>query len=130
MRHYAARGFPPKERASQIYTIGLPNGRSCRLPTYVAAWKRLRTMKPDASVDGFGHFDQRADEILRELRRGMHDRINRHIAGYGVGRKWASDWWWPTWRLSRDVNTRRLVVRVRQCPKEFRARLAHRLSED
>ena len=32
------------------------------------------------------------------------------------------------WRFSRLVNTPRLIVRERDCPKRYRARLAHRLT--
>ena len=108
--------------------IRLPNGRRVTLGTYVRAWRALLTMKPTDQVKGFDHFAEDASRILRELRRGMHDRINRHIPGYGRGRKWSHDWYRAAWRTSRDVNTPLLIVRW--VPHDLRARLAHRLTTE
>jgi hypothetical protein len=72
--------------------VTLPNGRACGLGVYVRAWKTLRTLKADDSVSGFGHFAEPASDVLRTLRDGMHDRINRHAPGFGRGRKWSNDW--------------------------------------
>jgi len=35
---------------------------------------------------------------------------------------------WELWRLSRAVNTPRLIVRDRECPKRYQSRLVHRLT--
>ena len=109
-----------------IRYITLGDGRTIGLGKYVEAWKACLAL-PAATpigrgIDGWG---QTAGEALRDLRAGMDDRINRNIPGFGKGRKWSSDWYWQAWRLARDVNTPRLVVRW--APLEFRARLADRL---
>jgi hypothetical protein len=108
--------------------ITLPNGRRCGLGTYTAAWRTLLATDRDQRVAGFDHFPESAGAILRELRRGMHDRINHHIADHGIGRKWSHDWQRHALQCAIAVNTPRLVVRW--VPADFRARLAHRLSAD
>ncbi len=106
--------------------VKLCDGRRIGLGAYVKAWRACLGLPGNThigkGVDGWG---QTASEALSDLRRGMDDRINRHIPGYGKGRKWDSDWFWSAWRAARDVNTPRLVVRY--VPMEFRARLAHRI---
>lgn len=110
------------------HSIRLPNGRSVGLGKYVAAWRKLRKMNPDDQVRGFGYFPEDAAYILREMRFGMHDRINRHIACYGVGRKWDQDWQQHAMQAAHAVNTPRLVVRW--VPPDLRKRLAHRITTE
>jgi len=69
-----------------------------------------------------------SEEWLTWFRQCLDRKIASYIPGYGVGRKWESDWYWQAWRIARDVNTPRLVVRW--VPKEFRERLQHRLFVD
>ena len=107
--------------------ITLPNGKPCTVGTYVKAWRTILTLAPDCQLPGWGHFPTAAGDILRELRYGMHDRINRHVAGYGVGRKWDDQWQRDAAHTARRVNTRRLIVRETECPRWLRPRLAHRL---
>ena len=113
---------------SQRY-VTLPNGRACGLGKYVAAWRKLRKIvaaDPDAQVSGFDYFPCAAWEVLRDLRVGMHDRINKHDPRYGHGRKWSSDWQRAATHCANAVNTPRLIVRY--VPPDFRVRLAHRVS--
>lgn len=114
--------------ASAQRVIRLPNSRCCTIGTYVASWKKLLELSADAQVGGFGHFPEPAAAVLRQLRRGMHDRINRHIPGYGRGRKWQHDWQVEAKRAAIAVNTPRLVVHW--VPPDLRARLAHRLTTE
>jgi hypothetical protein len=106
--------------------VTLPNGRECGLGVYVNAWRKLRTMDANTQVKGFDHFPDRADSILRELRWGLNDRINHHIKGYGVGRKWSQDWQRAASQAARAVNTPRLIVYWVPC--DLRKRLAHRVT--
>ena len=105
--------------------VVLPNGRAVRLSAYVAAWRVVLRSPPDMEFKGWDHFATPAGRILAELRRGLHDRINRHVAGYGHGRKWSDDWQRAAAYTADHVNTPRLIVRW--CPPDLRRRLAHRL---
>lgn len=108
--------------------ITLPNGRAVGLGAYVRAWRLLLTTRPDADIRGFTWHALPAADVLRELRYGLHDRINRHLPGYGRGRKWHHDWQRAASQCARAVNTPRLVVRW--APQDLRARLAHRLTTE
>lgn len=107
-----------------IRVITLPSGNQCRLGAYVAAWRTLKTLPAETIIPRWDWHSNDAGSVLRSLRAGIHDRINRHIPSYGVGRKWSSDWFWQAKRLSHEVNTPRLVVGW--CPPEFRERFGHR----
>jgi hypothetical protein len=104
----------------------LPNGRACGVQKYCDAWRTLKTMLPTDSVKGWDHFPEKVEVILREIRRGIHDRINRHMPGYGVGRKWGDLWQTDAARAARDLNTPRLAIRW--LPGEWRDRFRHRIS--
>jgi len=105
--------------------VTLPNGRAVRLGMYVAAWRKLLTLPAERPVSGFDYFAQPAAEILRELRRGMHDRINRHDGVYGRGRKWDSDYQRALRHAASALNTPRLVIDW--LPADLKPRFAHRL---
>lgn len=110
----------------RIVTLGC--GRKVGLGAYVKAWQRALDAPADARFNGSpsdSRLPSSRDEVLREFRDGMHDRINRHISSHGRGRKWHSDWQRQAIQLALAVNTPRLIVRW--APLEFRARLAHRL---
>ena len=92
------------------HVIRLPNGKTCSLRTYVDSWRALKGMRPELDVNGFDHFPTPAKSILRALRAGMHDRINRHVPGYGQGRKWSSDWQRHVRQAAWQVNTPRLIL--------------------
>lgn len=92
--------------------ITLGDGRTIGLGKYVTAWKACLELPPNTPIGrGINGWGQTAGEALVDLRRGLEDRINRQIPGYGVGRKWSSDWYFATWNASRQVNNPRLVVR-------------------
>jgi hypothetical protein len=110
---------------NEVKVIRLPNGKVCTLPTYTRAWKQLKGCDPNAHIAGFGHFPERAHDVLRALRRGMHDRINRHLPWYGKGRKWDEQWQLDTRRASRDLNHPRLVIHW--LPSWLKARFGHRI---
>lgn len=107
--------------------IQLPCGRNVTLGEYVRSWRVLRSLPPRKPVANWGHFPEEAGDILRAISFGVQDRINRHLAYYGKGRKWGDTWQNDTARASRDVNTPRLAVHW--VPAHLRARLADRLAE-
>lgn len=109
--------------------IVLPSGRRVTLGVYVAAWRKLRTIPGEAMVRGFGDFPMSAADVLKEIRGGVADRINRHLPHYGQGRKWSSDWYWTTWRASRELNDPLRPV-IRWLPRWLAGRFRHRLFED
>lgn len=106
--------------------ITLADGRRIGLGRYVEAWRQCLALDPRTwigrGVDGWG---QPAGEALVDLRRGMDDRINRHLPWYGRGRKWDYQWQIETWRAARDLNTRHLVIRW--LPPWLKERFSHRL---
>jgi hypothetical protein len=107
--------------------ITLPNGNTCSLPAYVKAWSTLKTAAPREQIKGWDHFPTEAGHILREIRYGVHDRINRHVPGYGKGRKWDQQWQADMRRASRDLNTPRLVISW--LPFDIKERFAYRLRD-
>jgi hypothetical protein len=90
----------------------LPNGKHCSLATYRNAWNKLKTLKPDSEINGWEWYPVPARDILRQLRAGMHNRINRHIPGYSKGRKWSVDYQHTLRREARmihDYTQRRII---------------------
>lgn len=64
----------------KMNTIGLPDGRHILIAEYVRSWRKLLTLPADRWVAGWSHFGiTTAGEILADIRRGIHDRINRHL---------------------------------------------------
>ncbi len=106
-------------------TILLPSGRAVSLGEYVRSWRALREISPSASVRHWSHFDTDARDILREIHKGIHARINRHIPGYGVGRNWNDDRFMEIRRAANDLNSR---IRIYWLPPSLKARFAHRLA--
>ncbi len=89
--------------------ITLPNGRRVGLGVYVDAWKRLVVLEqtqPGAMVHGFSDWPDSAERVLREIRAGLHDRINRHIPGR-QGRKWDDHYQRQLFQDSQKINTAR-----------------------
>ncbi len=60
--------------------ITLPSGRKVTGTTYVHAWKTLRAMTPEQRAwyrsDAWNWHSNTGEDILREIRAGVHDRIN------------------------------------------------------
>lgn len=102
-------------------------GKQMTIGQYVTAWKACKAAPAGTEYDHglCGWWPATREQILREFEEGMHDRINKHIESYGVGRKWDSDWQRDAQNTARDVNTPRLIVHW--IPSEFRSRLAHRV---
>jgi hypothetical protein len=88
--------------------ISLPNGRPCGLGVYVRAWKTLKALPTDAPIRGFSEWSDTAGEIVRELLRGLQDRINRHDPSYGRGRKWDHNYQSALLRDSRAIAAYRI----------------------
>lgn len=72
--------------------IRIPSGRSIPVGQYAAAWKKLKTVPPTAQVPNWDHFDTDAAEVLRDMRYGMMDRINRKDPRYPKGRRAGADY--------------------------------------
>ena len=108
-------------------TVKLPNGRCVTLGEYVRSWRILKTLPPTREVTRFFDWPEPAADILRELRRGIHDRINRHLPGYGAGRKWNPDWQRAMGHAARELNDPRL--RIHYLPPDLKQRFAHRLAQ-
>lgn len=105
--------------------ITLPNGRKVGLGVYAKAWRELLKANPKEQIKGFGYFSETAESILYEMRGGLAERINAKIPGYGVGRKWANEWYTETWRAARALNEPRLVIDW--LPPWLKGRFADRL---
>lgn len=113
-----------------VRTIRLGNGRSVSLRAYIDAWRRVihapsSTTFHAALTHPFDHRDEtNRDILLGQFRAGLDDRINRHIAWYGHGRKWSYQWQSEAINLAVHANTPRLVLRY--IPPDFRDRFRHR----
>ncbi len=60
--------------------ITLPGGRVVTIGEYVRSWRILKTLPPDREVARWTWHPVSAGEILRDIRRGIHDRINQAAA--------------------------------------------------
>ena len=125
--------FPPqrKKRAVAVMdarVVRVHSGQSVPLRGYLRAWKNAKMLPPTARFKESicGWWPVTAAEVLRQFSDGLHERINRHIAGYGVGRKWNPDWQRAAIQTASMVNQPRVIVRW--CPVDLRKRLAHRLT--
>ncbi len=114
--------------SNSLRTVRLGSGRVVSLGTYVAAWKRALSAPAHATFRetpcSWAGGDR--DQVLREFRAGLHDRINRHLPRYGKGRKWDPQWQIETYRAARDLNTPRLALHW--LPAWLKARFAHRIA--
>lgn len=60
--------------------ITLPGGRQLTLGQYVAGWrgvKAIAAVDPRTSIHGWDWHPVDAADVLREIRRGVDDRVNR-----------------------------------------------------
>lgn len=112
-----------------VRVVTLGDGQAVPLGSYVRAWREAASAPLERMYKRglINRWPTSALDVLRQFRGGMTERINRHIPGYGIGRKWQPEWYWWTWRTARAVNTPRLVVRRTEVPVWLRARLAHRI---
>lgn len=60
-----------------VRVITIPNGKRVTLGQYCAAWKALKGMDPQAEVKGWEWYTVPASHVLRRMREGLEDRINR-----------------------------------------------------
>lgn len=112
--------------------------RAITLGNYVKAWKTALAAPSGAVFEnGFAWYSQTRTEVLREFRRGLHDRINRRIAGFPGTLRAAA---FPNTRKRQhewQVETYRAAVRLNQQPRLIidwlplwlKLRFAHRLRE-
>lgn len=101
------------------------------LGDYVAAWRAVLAA-PAGTVfsQGLtGGFRENREQVLEQFRAGLHDRINRRIPDFGVGRKWDPDWQRDTAQVAHSANSR-CVLRTRDVPVWLRPRLEHRITEE
>lgn len=106
-------------------TIRLPNDRLMTMRAYVQMWRmvlKLEATHPDYPIVGWDHTVTPAKAVLRDIRHGCQDRINRHDPR--TGRKHDPDWQAWTRRLSRMLRDH-IVIRKNDIPTEFRKRLGH-----
>jgi len=61
-------------------TVTVPNGRRVPLRAYVAAWRRIKALDPETEVNGWEWYSVPAGSILRDLRRGLQDRISQGVS--------------------------------------------------
>jgi hypothetical protein len=107
--------------------------RNCREAFRVtAAGHRFRM----GHAGEYGEYGPDGDRYVKPWRREFLDALDRRMNAHGglpvATAKWRRldpDWQASVWRLARAVNTPRLVVRIAECPKEYRVRLAHRLTD-
>lgn len=116
------------------YAIRLADGRLIGLGRYVAAWRQCLALPPETPIGrGISGWGETAGEALVELRRGLDDRINRHLSWWQAGRKWRSDFQRHLRLAASAVNTPRLAVYRHNWPdicREYGTRLAHRFSDE
>lgn len=106
--------------------IILGDGKPVTLASYVEAWRYCRAADPATFLrrtpNGWPGY---AGEALAQFRGGLHDRINRHLPGYGTGRKWSDDWQRETLQAASRLNTPRLIIDW--LPPHLKGRFSHRL---
>lgn len=114
--------------------IYLPENRTVTLGAYVTAWKNALAAHEGATFqNGFNWYPESRADVLREFRRGLHDRINRRIGGFpgtlkpraAYGRKFDHQWQTETYRASRQLNHPRLIIDW--LPPWLHSRFKHRL---
>lgn len=118
--------------------VYLPQGRQVTLGDYVRAWK-LAITAPEGAVftKAFNWYPETKCDVLREFRRGLHDRINRRIQGfpgtlrphaYPDTRKHDYQWQIETQRAAIQLNQPRVIIHW--LPPWLKTRFAHRLREN
>ena len=115
--------------------VHLPGGRRVSLSTYVQAWKRTLSAPPETTFQSaFNWYPETREEILREFRRGLHDRINRRIHNFPgslrprlttPARKLTYEWQIETYRAAQQLNQPRLIIDW--LPPWLKSRYRHRL---
>ena len=109
--------------------ITLPNGRAVTAGAYARAWKKLIDMDPNTPVSGFDHFPRRAGDVLREIRRALHERITARMPHPESGTCDEDTFRWLA-QLAGLLNGTLAVVNEHAIPLEYREQLAHRIRCD
>ena len=99
------------------------------LGAYVKAWREVKAAPAGTEFRSSlcGWAPETRETILSQFQDGLAGRINRHIPGFGVGRKWASEWQHETRYAARQLNCPRLVIRW--LPAWLKKRFAQRLAD-
>ncbi len=121
---------PPVATPSRpVRCVIIPCGRPVSVRQYAAAWRMVRSLPPDTPIRArqWDHCDTTAGRVLRDMRHGLHDRINRHVPRYGIGRRWEPEYAGDVARLARTLRDR-CVVRPCDVPRDLVPRLAHRIT--
>jgi hypothetical protein len=118
--------------------VYLPSGRHVSLSGYAAAWKTALAAAPGTTFQtGFNWYPENREDILREFRRGLHDRINKRIDGFpctlrptqkSQPRKLSHEWQIETYRAAQQLNRPRLVIHW--LPLWLKPRFQHRLRDN
>jgi hypothetical protein len=111
------------------YTVKTCSG-TVTLGVYVSTWKTVKRSPLGTEYrSGLNTWwPTSREEVLSQYRNGLHDRINRHVKAYGVGRKWCPDWQRTTQQFAQSINTPRLVIHW--VPPWLRDRIKPRPTED
>jgi hypothetical protein len=117
--------------------VYLPGGKHVSLSSYAQAWKTALAAPPEATFKtGFNWYPESREDILREFRRGLHDRINRRIDGFpgtlqpvskATSRKLTYEWQLETYRAAQQLNRPRLFIHW--LPPWLKTRFQHRLRD-
>lgn len=124
----------PLQKRGKRAVVKLGDGRNMPVGAYAEAWKKAKSMPPDAPVRGTPSDPAgggTAKDVVREMRAGMEDRINRKDPRYGKGRKWDDTWQNDARRLKDTLGRKSEVPAGEAHPVELRPRLAEagRLAE-
>lgn len=112
--------------------VTLGDGRKMPIDKYTEAWKKAKSVPANTPVRGTPSDPLgggTAGDVVRELRSGLQDRINRKDPAYGKGRKWDDSWQSDARRLKDTLGTRSEVRPGEAHPVDLRPRIAHRLAE-
>ncbi len=126
MRREIARQAEKK----RVVTLG--DGRKVPLGKYVEAWQKAKSLPPETPVRGTPSDPiggGTAADVLREMRAGMDDRINRKDPSYGKGRKWDDSWQNDARRLAETLKMKSEVPAGQAHPVDLRGKIAHRLED-
>lgn len=108
------------------HRITLGNGRHVTIASYVATIRHAKAHPQATYPHGLtGWWQVQGYEIVEQYMAGVHDRINRHIPGYGKGHRWGEPYQTETKRAAIALNQPRLIIHW--LPHWLRTRFAHRL---
>ena len=117
--------------------VYLPGGKYVSLSGYAAAWRTALAAEPGTTFKtGFNWYPENREDILREFRRGLHDRINRRIDGFpgtlqpastSTSRKLTYEWQIETYRAAQQLNRPRLIIHW--LPPWLKTPFQHRMAD-